>query len=451
VDLGRFMRWYSQSGTPSLKASGDWDAAGGRYTVRLTQSNPDPDSGEARDPLHIPVVVGLLGSDGRHLPLQVEGVEPSRRGESCVLELVERESDFTFTGLKERPAISLLRDFSAPVRLQMERDGDELAFLMGHDSDAFNRWDAGQEFGMRLLHGLAEDAAAGRSLELDSLFSESFGKILEDESLDGSLKALALTLPSERVLGQELATVDVDGLHSAREFGIRTLAEAHRARLLEIYVELYAAGKARSDDHSDATAIAARRLKNLTLAYLASLGEPETTRLVDEQFRTADNMTDSQTALALLVDLPGPERDQALLDFYERWKSDPLVLDKWFTVQAISKLPDTLTRVLELAEHPDFSVKNPNRLRSLVGSFAAGNQVRFHAPDGGGYRFLASVVLEVDALNPQMGARMVSQFNQWKRFDPKRQGLMRRELEGIASQPGISKDVYEIVNRALDR
>jgi aminopeptidase N len=441
VDLQKFKRWYSQRGTPELEALGEYDEAEGRYRLKIRQHN-DRDGGEV-EPLHVPVVVGLLGKDGRDL--EVEAIGADRRGTSYLLELEEVEQTFEFRGLSESPVVSLLRGFSAPTRLRMKRDREELAFLMAHDSDTFSRWDAGQELATRLLLEMTAEAALGRSLKLDPLFVEAFGKILGDERLDDSLKSLALTLPGEKVLGQEMETIEVDGLHEAREFAIRTLAETHRDALLERYRSLASPRPYRVDGAS----IAGRRLKNTALMYLSSLASPETEGLAAAQFESASNMTDSQVALGALVDQGGAACNSALESFYQRWHDDPLVLDKWFAVQALSKRSDALEEVLSLAEHADFNVMNPNRLRALAGSFCAGNQVRFHDRSGEGYRFLTEIVLELDAANPQMGARMVSQFNQWKRFDPMRRELMRAELENISSRPDLSKDVFEIVERNL--
>ena len=453
-DLDRFKRWYSQSGTPVVEASGVFDESAGRYTLKLKQSNPEPgsggnggDAGEEREPLHIPVALGLLGHDGGALTVELEaqGRAPARRGSSLILELTEREQEFHFSGLDEAPVVSLLRDFSAPVRLRITRDREELAFLMAHDADPFNRWDAGQELAAELLLEMTADPSQAGEPTLDPLFVVAFGRVLGDAGLDGSLKSLALTLPSERLLAQEMETIDVDGLHAAREWSIRALAEAHRGALEGIHREMATL----SAQGTGAEAIAARRLGNTALAYLSNLDEAGTRALLIDEFRNARNMTDSQAALSLLVDAGGDECDEALASFHERWKDDPLVLDKWFSVQALSKRSDTLERVVELSRHPDFSVRNPNRLRSLIGMFCAGNQVRFHASSGAGYRFLADVVIEVAGLNPQMASRLASQFNQWKRFDAGRQALMQAELEKIAGQPSLPKDVFEIVSRAL--
>jgi aminopeptidase N len=339
---------------------------------------------------------------------------------------------------------SLLRGFSAPVKLRLARERRELAFLMAHDSDAFNRWDAGQALAQELLLELAQRAARGEPLALDPLLVEAFGRVLDDSRLDGWFRSLALTLPSESVLGQEMELIDVDALHSVREFAIAELARAHREALLATY-------RAHCDASysKDKGAIDRRRLKNAALRYLTALGTADMLELASEQLRAADNMTDAQAALALLAEHPGPRRDEALASFHRRWRGDPLVLDKWFGVQALCGAPDTCERVIELARHPDFNLHNPNRVRALVGAFASGNQVRFHAPDGRGYAFVADKVLELDPLNPQVAARIVSAFNQWRRFDAARRQLIRAQLERIAATPGLSKDVGEIVGRAL--
>jgi aminopeptidase N len=446
VDLERFERWYAQAGTPSVEAHGSYSAEAHRYTLTLRQTLPHAEQEPPPAPLPIPVALGLLGPDGSDLPLVLEG-ETSQGPTTRVLLLEESEQSFAFTGIGAPPVPSLLRGFSAPVRLCAAREPSELAFLMARDSDPFNRWDAGQQLAQRLLLELAGDAAAGRALALDPLFVEAFGRLLVDPELDGSLRALALALPSERLLGQEMEVIDVEALHAARQFGIRELARRHRAALEEVYERCTPEEPYRVDRAS----IDRRRLGSAVLGYLAALGEPEWTERIARQFERADNMTQRQAALALLVDLPGPERDAALSRFYEARRGDPLMLDKWFNVQALCVLPDTCDRVEALSRHPDFTFGNPNRVRALVGAFAAGNQVRFHGADGRGYRFLADAVLELDAINPQVAARLVGSFNQWRRFDAGRRALMQAQLERIAERAGLSKDVYEIVGRALGR
>jgi aminopeptidase N len=442
-DLASLERWYSQAGTPQLEASWAHDPAARSFTLTLRQSLPGAAADAPPAPLPIPVRMGLLAPDGGELPLRFEGDPDAPRERVLLLE--REEQRFVFRDVAERPVPSLLRGFSAPVKLRAPLDARDLAFLMGHDPDAFNRWEAGQQLATQMLLSLAEAAAQGRALALDPHFSEAFGRVIADASLDGSLKALALTLPDERVLAQEQAVIDVDALHTAREFAIAELAHHHRAALGSAWERHAGSGPYRHDKRS----IDARRLKNTALRYLAARGDPEWTARVARQLDAADNMTDREAALAILVGLEVPEREAALAAFYRAWRGDPLVLDKWFALQALSPLRETPERVRELYRHPDFSLRNPNRVRALVGTFAAANPVRFHTASGEGYRFLADAVLELDPLNPQVAARMVSLFSQWRRYDEPRQALMKAQLERIAARPRLSKDVFENVGRAL--
>ncbi len=470
VDLSQFARWYAQAGTPTVRARGRWDAAERTYALTLSQSVPEKQRVEPWRPLHVPVAVGLVGPNGRDLPLELEG-EPARAelGSSApttrVLELCAVEQTFVFTGVTAQPVPSILRDLSAPVRLEVERAPGELAFLAACDADPFNRWEALQELARGVLLDLARRAATALPLELDPGLARAFGKVLDDRSLDGSLAALALALPPEKELAQHVEVVDPDALFAARRFAVRALAESH-AELLRRTYDAARADAARANarrgelDRSsasgksasgagDARSIAARRLANAALAYLAALETEETTALVARQFDGADNMTDSYAALSILSRLDHKESERALAAFYTRWKGDALVIDKWFAVQARSTRAGTLERVLELARHPDFTLENPNRVRALVGVFCAWNQVHFHRADGAGYRFLGDQVIALDALNPQVAARMVSALNPWRRFDAGRGALMQAELARILAQPTLSKDVGEIAGKAL--
>ena len=448
-DLSQFERWYSTPGTPTLEAVGAWDQAARTWSLTLRQVLTNKDAA----PLHVPVRVGLLGADGRDLPLQLAGeARPTAGGDGGsglgrVLELTQREQTFRFVGLPERPVPSLLRGFSAPVKLKLERARAELAFLAAHDSDPFNRWDAGQELAMQLLLELAGEAQAGRPLRLDPVLVEVARRVLGDERLDPSLQALALGLPAEQQLAQEVTVVDPDAIHAARQFVRRELARALRPELSAALARTAPQGPYPSDKGS----IARRRLRLACLGLLASLEEPDTVATLERQVADADNMTDAEGALMLLAAIPCPQRDAALAAFHARWREDPLVLDKWFTVQAVSPARDTVERVRGLARHPDFTTRNPNRCRALVGAFGLSNQVRFHTPDGAGYAFLADTVLAVDAINPQLASRLVSAFNPWKRLEPGRRALMEAALRRIAGQKALSKDVFEIVDRALTR
>ena len=435
VDLSQIDRWYLQAGTPHVRAQGSWDESAGVYALTLSQSQRAlPDQPEP-SPLPIPIRLGLLGADGEDIP-----------GTARTLELTEAKQTFTFEQLSERPLVSLGRGFSAPIKLEVERSHEELAFLMAHDSDPFNRWEAGQRLAQGVLLGLVERVLEDQPLVLDEGLVEAFRKVLFDPSLDGSIKALTLTLPSEELLAQELDVVDPDAVHRARRFAVRGLASALRDDLMRSYEE-----HAHGSEAIDKTQIARRRIKNRALFYLVALEEPETTALAVEQFGAATGMTDYEAAFMSLIDMSLPEADRAISEFYERWRDEPLVLDKWFRMQAVSSVPGAFSRVVALSKHPDFNLANPNRARSLLYSFAAGNPVGFHRADGEAYRFVADQILELDAINPQVASRIVSSFNQWKRYEPGRSRRMKAELERIASRPGISKDVSEIVDRALER
>ena len=440
VDLGPFEQWYIQSGTPRLKVHSEWNEASGEFSLTFAQ-----ESTADAPPLHIPVRLGLVGSDGHDCPLCLKGEVLDLALTERIVELREQEQTFVFTGLTAKPMPSLLRGFSAPVLLDMERSQEDLAFLLAHDSDSFNRWDAGQELFAEALLILAAASAKGEALQLDPQLSDAFGRVLGDEDVDGSLRALALTLPSEGELAQRMEVIEPEHLHLAREFMRRALAQALRSPLIETYAAMAPTGPYTID----AEGIHRRRLRNCALSYLTTLAEDETTNMAWEQFQAADNMTDSQAALACLVELDVPQRAEALGDFHSRWSSDALVLDKWFSVQAASSMPGSVQRMRKLASHPDFTLSNPNRARSLLGFFPAMNPSGFHTADGSGYAFLADNILAIDGNNPQLAARMVGPFLLWKRYDQGRAGLMKCELERILSASALSKNTLEIVTRAL--
>jgi aminopeptidase N len=444
VDLGRFRRWYSQAGTPVVEASGHWDAGARRYRLELRQATPPTPGQPEKMPLHIPVAVGLVGRTGGDLPLRLAG-EAGPGPSTRVLDLREERQVFEFEDVAEKPVPSLLRGFSAPVRLKTSYTDADLAFLMGHDGDAFNRWEAGQTLATRSLLGLVEDVKHGRPLALAPGFADAFGRLLRDGEDDPAFAAQAMVLPGEGYLAQQMEPIEVDAIHGAREFVRRSLAGALKAPLLDTYRRL--AGNAPFS--TDAAAIGRRSLKNLALAYLMAPGDREAVELCLRQFDGAHAMTDAITALSMIADTDAPEREEALERFYRRWKNEALVVDKWFAVQAGSKRPDTLDRVERLLSHPAFQIRNPNKVYALIGSFAGGNPVRFHDASGAGYRFLADRVLELDPLNPQVASRMVKMFARWRKYDRQRQDLMRAEIERIAARTGLSRDVYEIAAKSL--
>ena len=433
VDLTELERWYSQAGTPVVRARGEWDAASARYTLTLSQSQRAIGAGVEPLPLPIPVRVGLIDEDGAAIP-----------GTDRLLELREREESFVFEGLAVRPIPSVARGFSAPIKLELDRSLEELAFLMANDSDAFNRWEAGQELAKRVLLDLIAGGDGARNGSVHPALVGAFREVLADPSLDGSIRALTLTLPSEELLAQAVSVVDPDAVHRSRNFVVQGLAHALRGLWLDSY-EKHAAGS----DAIEKREIDRRRIKNRALRYLAALEDPKAIALATRQFRTATGMTDYEAAFLALIDIDSPETNDAIASFHDKWKSDPLVLDKWFRMQAMSSAPSAFDRVVALSAHADFELANPNRARSLLYAFAVGNPVHFHRPDGDGYRFVADHVVALDALNPQVAARVAGAFSQWRRYEPVRRGLMRAELERIASSPSLSKDVTEIVTQAL--
>jgi len=402
VDLSQFRRWYDVAGTPVLDCAGSFN--NGTFTLTVKQSmNP---------PFHIPLAVKI--GDTEQL-LNVRKVE-------------ER---FTFPNQKTKPVPSLLRRFSAPVILNYPYTEAELLNLLAHDDDAFNRWEAGQR--------LAASTILERRGQPSPALIDAMGSMLREK--DQIFAAEVLTLPSESFLAEQMDVVEPDVLHAARN----TLRLALARALKEQFLAAYRRHESKARYTPDAAAIGRRSLRNTCLGFLAELGM---STLVYEQFKNADNMTDSMAALTWLAQLDCPERDKALGEFHARWKDEPLVVDKWLAVQAGSRLPDTLRRVRGLLAHPAFDLKVPNKVYALIRTFS-GNHVRFHAADGGGYAFLADEIIALNGLNPQIAARMARAFDRWKKFDAARQAKARAELERIRDTDGLSKDVAEIVTKAL--
>jgi aminopeptidase N len=391
------------------------------------------------------VAVGLLDEQGRDLPLQLEG-EASAGETTRVLSLTEPKQTFRFTGLPGRPHLSLLRGFSAPVKLHTGYDDAGWRFRLAHDSDDFNRWEAGQELALGTLLRLIGEVQRKSDLQVEPSLLDAFGAVLRNETLDKALVARILTLPSESYIADQMEVVDVEAIHEARQFLRRSLAR----HLEEIFLKLYEDNVETTPYRFSAEDMARRSLKNMALGYLMALDEPAFQTLCVDQYETRHNMTDQMAALALLADVDIPARQAALDDFYQRWQHDPQVVEKWLALQAGSSLPDTLQRVEALMQHPAFDLHNPNKVRALIGRFCAGNPLRFHAADGAGYRFLADRVLELDPLNPSIAARLVKNLSRWRRYDPARQALMKAQLERIVAQEGLSKDVYEIASRSLE-
>jgi aminopeptidase N len=461
VDLGQFRRWYARAGTPHLRAEGAWDPVSRRYTLNLSQSLAATayeqrlrEAGLAVEtgPLHIPVAVGLVMPDGADAPLRLAG-ETAASGTTRVLSLTEASQSFVFEDLPAAPVVSLLRDFSAPVHLDFDQTDSELAHLMAHDSDPFNRWEAGQRLATRVL--LAGIAAAGAGADwIPAAYVAACRRILSSGVADDpALAAEALILPAEQVLAEAMAgagqCIDPEAIHLARVNLRRHLA----GQLREAFESVWQALAPTETYQPDSRQVGRRALRNLCLGYLAEsdadyLRAAVLPRLLT-QFEQGDNMTDVLAALTSLANLDLPERDTTLAAFYATWRDEALVVDKWLQVQATSRLPDTPARVRQLLRHEAFDLRNPNKVYALVRAFCAANPRYFHARDGGGYRFAAEIIIDLQAINPQVASRVARSFDRWRQFDDERQRHARAALEQIQSVSGLAKDVAEVVGNAL--
>jgi aminopeptidase N len=453
-DLSQFERWYSQAGTPRVTVQTAYDAGAQRYTVTLKQGYGEAATAARatqKGPLLIPFAIGLIGRDGADLPLRLEG-ESAAGGTTRVLEFTETEQTFTFVDVREAPLPSLLRNFSAPVVVEYDYTADELAFLLAHDSDPFNRWEAGQRLATRELLTLAARAAESAPLQLDDSVVAAFARVLTDETLSPAFRELALMLPSEAYLAEQMAESNPAAVHRARQFVRKRLATALRDDWLAIHERHRTPGAYAPTPE----AAGHRGLKNLALAYLAELDDPaDAVKLATAQYAEANNMTDRAAALSALLTASTsketPAAESALADFYRRFEKEPLVIDKWFALQATQR--GTASRpiidvVRNLMTHPAFNIKNPNRARSLIFSFCSANPAQFHAEDGSGYAFWAEQVIALDALNPQVAARLARALELWRRYTPALREKMRAALEQVAAQVK-SRDVREIVEKAL--
>ena len=444
IDLEQFKLWYSQAGTPALTVTSQYDETTATFTLEVKQDCPATPGQSVKKAMHIPLAVGLLDGDGEDLPLLAGEGEKGQIGP--VLMVRNEREEFRFAKVGAKPVVSLLRNFSAPVKVRYDYSDAELAFLLSHDRDPFNRWEAGQRLAGKVILGLVDDFRDGRPVALAASFVEAFRMLLTDKDLsDQTFVSQLLTLPGEEYLAEQMAEIDVENIHAARQFVRKELARALRQEFAEVYHANHDSGPYQHDS----VGVGRRRLKNCALAYLCCLDEEAQYELALSQFHDCDNMTDALGGFVPLVHSENGHRQTLLAAFYRKWKQDPLVLDKWFAIQATSPLPGTLNDVLRLLDHPAFSIKNPNKVRSLIGAFAAGNPVCFHAADGSGYEFLANQVQVLDGLNPQVAARMVSPFSRWRRYDKGRQELMRQELERIMAQAALSKDVFEVVSKSL--
>jgi aminopeptidase N len=433
-DFTQFMRWYNQPGTPKVVVDGHYDPLERSYTLTCTQSNPRA-SDDA--PALIPIRVALFTEADELIA-----------GSERTLQLTANSQSFVFNDIGDEPVPSLLRDFSAPVNLEFDYTPEQLTLLLAFETDPFNAWEAGQRLASTLILGAAAEIAAGRTPQWPDSFTAACRRLLQTQRERGAaFVAEALTLPGETTLAEQLEIVDPDALHAARNGLRRHLAE----QLEGEFSGLYAALTVKEAYAPDSEQAGRRALRNLCLSYLLELDSDALRRLAYAQFREADNMTDQFAALAALANINAAvcvQREEALAEFYDRWKDEALVVDKWLQVQSTSRRPDTLATVKALTQHPAFDAGNPNKIYALIRAFGA-NLVRFHAADGSGYAFMAERILLLHERNPQVASRLARSFDRWKKFDADRQAHARAALEKIRAHPGLVRDVLEVVERAL--
>ncbi|MDD2465105.1 MAG: aminopeptidase N [Desulfobulbus sp.] len=444
-DLTQFKRWYSQAGTPVLTVTTDYDGEKRQLTLRVEQTCPPTRESEEKLPFTMPLAVGLLDDKGQTIPLE-EGPNPTTR----VLVLSEEKQQFVFENIATKPTVSFLRNFSAPVKVRFEQSEEELSRMMAADPDPFNRWEAGQKLAMRSLLEQIEAYKQGQSITVNQQLITGLHNLLLDRNSDQAFLAMAMALPSENWIGQQLEEIDPVAVYRVRQQFRALIARTLRIDMVQCYDGLHTTDSYRYSAHEAGR----RSLRNTCLAYLLAPTlegklEPCLLQRGINQYRQADNMTDTIAALGCVVNADLDTGKELLADFHTKWHNDPLVVDKWLILQAGCTLPGTLDRVKELTTHPSFTYKNPNKVRSLIATFCATNHAQFHAADGSGYTFLGDQICLLDQLNPQIASRMITPLTQWRRYDQERRQLMRSQLERIDNQPNLSDDVKEIVEKSI--
>ncbi|WP_436893708.1 aminopeptidase N [Siccibacter turicensis] len=439
VDLSHFRRWYSQSGTPVVSVRDDYNPETEQYTLTLSQHTPPTADQTEKLPLHIPFDIELYDNEGKVIPLQ-KGGHPVHH----VLNLTQADQTFVFDNVYFQPVPSLLRNFSAPVKLEYKWSDQQLTFLMRHARNEFSRWDAAQSLLNTYIRLNVARHQQGLPLSLPLHVADAFRAILLDETVSPALAAEILTLPSANEMAELFQIIDPVAIAAVREALTRTLANELADECLAVYnankLDEYRV------DHAD---IGKRALRNTCLRYLAFGDAQLADKLVSAQYHDADNMTDAMAALSAAVAAQLPCREALLAAYDEQWHQDGLVMDKWFMLQATSPAQDVLTTVRALLNHRSFTFGNPNRVRALIGAFASSNPAAFHAADGSGYQFMVEMLSELNSRNPQVASRLIEPLIRLKRYDEKRQALMRAALEQLKALPNLSGDLYEKISKAL--
>jgi len=451
IDLNQFRNWYTQAGTPALDISSSYDAARKEYALIVRQSCPPSPGQPEKLPFHIPLRMGLIDAKGKEIALRFQGESGDTAEYDRVVHITQNEQTVVFSNVNEQPVPSLLRGFSAPVRLNYAYSLDELYFLMVHDSDGFNRWNASQQLGVRIIEDLVASEAELTEDSFPEILYNAFEGVLQsfldNPQQDRAMIAQLLTLPSESYLIELAETADVDAIHRVREFLSNCLAGSLR----NLFADVYQSNLESGPFAVTAEAVARRSLKNLALSYLVRCGNEADLEICQGQYAQAQNMTDQNAALRLLdhcSHVSEQAKDAVLGKFFEQWSHEPLVIDQWFTIQATRPLPGNLQHVQRLLEHEKFDIRNPNKVRSVVGAFCGANHINFHNRDGSGYRFLADQVLVLNKLNPQIAARLLTPLTRWRKFDEQRQQLMLEQLKRIKADKALSKDVFEVVEKS---
>lgn len=442
-DFTQFKRWYHQSGTPVVHATETYDQAKGEYTLSLEQTCPPTPNQPHKEPFHIPLMMGLLDKNGKELALNCDKIQVNTDGKNLI-ELKERNETFVFKGLKERPVLSILREFSAPINLRWEAGEDDLYFLMEKDTDSFNRREMAQKLGLNLLHNLIARHREGKPLNIDSRYLKAISATIRDADMDPSFKAKMLQIPSHAILAQEEDVLDSEAFHNARTTLRSAIARENRTHLLDIYHKYHGV----EPKSHDPKVFGHRALKNQALHYLAELHDPEILAIANKQYWEAQNMTDRMTALMILADTESEFRDKALSDFYNNWKNDSVVINKWFTAQATTTRKQTLEDVKALTKHPAFNITNPNNVYSLLRAFGA-NIVRFNDPKTDAYEFYADKILEIDAKNPQVAARLCAAFNFVKKLDPVMKEKAIKQIKRMVAVESLSKNSRELLQSSI--
>lgn len=444
VDLTQFRLWYSQSGTPVVTVKDSYDEASRVYRLQISQCTQPTNDQAKKQALPIPIRMGLWLKDASVCPLHMNG---ESLGNEVVLHLTEDEQTFEFQEVDSQPIPSLFRGFSAPIKLQFAQNDHDQLFLMAFDTDPFNRWEAMQQLAVSMALRLVSAYQDKVTLELPAAWPNTLLQLLSDEKQDPYLLTELLTLPSEKFIGDHMAVVDVEAIHVVREFMMNRLALALKAKCLALYETLSLQTKGHD---FDVRVLGLRALKNRLLTYLSYTSDGLQLANIQLTDSLSVNMTDALSALACLNRVDSPLRQPALDVFYRVWQQDALVLDKWFSIQALAPLPNTLDDVKFLTEHSDFDWKNPNKVYALIGAFGARNPVCFHQRSGAGYTFLREAVQKLDRINPNVAARMVKPLTSWKRYDKERQAKLKHELTVLKDTPSLSTDVYELVTKSLE-